>query len=168
MGVDEGGKMKEASGVLTLEDLGHVIPSKERLEKGRVAIIECVQKIPCDPCVHACKLGAIIKESLVDPPTVDYSKCTGCGLCISQCPGLAIFVVDFSYSNDEAMIMLPYEFLHLPNVGEIVIALDRSGKELGTARVVKAQKTKDYTNVVSITVKKEIAMSVRGIKRRSK
>ena len=30
------------------------------MNQGPVAIIECVQEIPCDPCVDACRQGAII------------------------------------------------------------------------------------------------------------
>lgn len=35
------------------------IPSQERMKKGPVAVIECVQEIPCNPCENACPFGAI-------------------------------------------------------------------------------------------------------------
>ena len=34
-------------------------PSEERFAKGPVAIAECVQEIPCNPCEAACPMHAI-------------------------------------------------------------------------------------------------------------
>ena len=45
-------------------------PPEERMAKGRVAVIECVQEIPCNPCENACRLGAItIGEQITNLPT---------------------------------------------------------------------------------------------------
>jgi len=156
----------EATGVLTLEDLKDRLPSKERLEKGPVAIIECIQKIPCDPCAHVCRFGAIKKPSLVEPPEVDYDKCAGCGECVAVCPGLAIFVVNLKYREEEALVTIPYELLPIPEKGEIFEALDREGKPVGKARVVSVRRMKDKTTVVTIAVKKDLAMVVRNIGRK--
>ena len=39
------------TGVPSAEELMKAgIPSKERIRQGRVAVIECVQEIPCNPC----------------------------------------------------------------------------------------------------------------------
>ena len=35
------------------------VPSENRIKKGPVACIECVQEIPCNPCEEACPYGAI-------------------------------------------------------------------------------------------------------------
>ena len=110
------------------------LPSKEKLEKGAVVIVECTEDIPCDPCVVSCKKGAITIESLSAAPEVDYEKCTGCGLCVAACPGLAIFVVDNS-REDKALVYIPYEMLPVPQKGDKGDALDRSGKRIGTAEV---------------------------------
>lgn len=158
----------EATGTLTLEDLKNRLPPRERLEKGPVVIIECIQKIPCDPCAHVCKFGAIKKPSLIDPPEVDYDKCTGCGECVAVCPGLAIFVVNFKYKSDEASVTIPYEFLPIPKKGEIFEALDREGKPVGEARVISARRMEDNTTVVTIVVRKDLAMVVRNIGRKIK
>lgn len=155
----------KATGVLTLEQLENMLPPRERLEKGPVAVIECIQKIPCDPCAHICKFGAIKKKSLVDPPEVDYEKCTGCGECVAICPGLAIFLVNLNYKNREAMIMIPYELLPTPEEGEIYEALDREGKQVGETRIITTKMKKDRTAVVVIAVKKPLAMIVRNIGR---
>ncbi len=157
--------MLERTGIPTDDDLEKVIPDKERLAKGPVVIIECFQKIPCDPCAISCKLGAIKPfKDINDLPIVDFDKCTGCGICISSCPGLAIFVIDENYSDKKSLIKIPYEMLPLPEKGEDVYALDRAGSVLGKVKVIKVLKIKNKTNVISLEVPKSMAMKVRSIK----
>ena len=66
--------MLEKTGVPTKENIESVTPSKERLSKGPVALIECFQEIPCNPCYTSCKKGAI-KEliDINDRPILDLS-----------------------------------------------------------------------------------------------
>jgi len=155
----------ERTGIPTDDDLEKVIPDKKRLAKGPVVIIECFQKIPCDPCAISCKLGAIKPfKDINDLPQVDFDKCTGCGICISSCPGLAIFVIDQNYSDKKSLIKLPHEMLPLPEKGEDVYALDRAGSILGKAKVVRVLKIKNKTNIISLEVPKSTAMKVRSIK----
>jgi len=157
--------MLERTGIPTDDDLEKVIPDKERLTKGPVVIIECFQKIPCDPCAISCKLGAIKPfNDINDLPQVDFEKCTGCGVCISSCPGLAIFVMEMNYSDEKSLIKLPHEMLPLPEKGDDVYALDRAGSMLGKAKVIKVLKIKNKTHVISIEVPKSMAMKVRSIK----
>lgn len=139
------------------------LPSKERMEQGPVVIIECDEDIPCDPCVESCKIKAIIKESLTAPPIVDYEKCTGCALCVASCPGLAVFVVDYS-REDKALVYIPYEMLPVPQKGDKGDALDRSGKRIGSAEVAKVRKGTRGTNILGILVEKDLAMNVRSIR----
>lgn len=149
------------------DDLKGIIPSISRLMKGPVVIVECVQQIPCNPCIDACVRGhAITKKSLVDPPVVDHDRCTGCGECVALCPGLAIFVLNLRYKRDEALLMIPYEQKPVPKKGEIYEALDRSGKRVGEAEIVGVREMKDRTRVVSISVKRRDAMIVREIGRK--
>ena len=157
--------MLERTGIPTNDDLEKVIPDKKRLTKGPVVIIECFQKIPCDPCAISCKLGAIRPfKDINDLPQVDFEKCSGCGICISSCPGLAIFVIDMNYSDKKCLIKLPYEMLPLPKKGEDVYALDRAGSIIGKVKVIKALKIKNKTNIISIEVSKNMVMKVRSIK----
>ena len=157
--------MLERTGIPTDDDLEKVIPDKKRLAKGPVIIIECFQKIPCDPCAISCKLGAIKPfKDINDLPIVDFDKCTGCGVCISSCPGLAIFVIDMNYSDEKSLIKLPHEMLPLPEKGEDVYALDRDGSILGKAKVVRVLKIKNKTHIISLEVPKSTAMKVRSIK----
>ena len=157
--------MLERTGIPTDDDLEKIIPGKKRLARGPVVIIECFQKIPCDPCAISCKFGAIKPfKDINELPQVDFDKCSGCGICISSCPGLAIFVIDMNYSEGKALIKLPHEMLPLPEKGEVVYALDRAGGKLGKAKVAKVLKIKNKTNIISLTVPKSMAMKVRSIK----
>jgi Fe-S-cluster-containing hydrogenase component 2 len=157
--------MLERTGIPTDDDLEKVIPDKKRLAQGPAVIIECFQKIPCDPCAISCKLGAIKPfNDINDLPQVDFEKCTGCGVCISSCPGLAIFVMEMNYSDEKSLIKLPHEMLPLPEKGDDVYALDRAGSMLGKAKVIKVLKIKNKTHVISIEVPKSMAMKVRSIK----
>ena len=157
--------MLERTGIPTDNDLEKVIPDKKRLAQGPVVIIECFQKIPCDPCAISCKLGAIKPfKDINDLPQVDFNKCTGCGICISSCPGLAIFVIDKNYSEEKSLIKLPHEMLPLPEKGEDVYVLDRAGAILGKAKVARVLKIKNKTNIISLEVSKSMAMKVRSIK----
>jgi len=147
----------EQTGVLSLKDL--VLPTNKQLEKG-VAITECVQEIPCNPCVDSCPVHAITMKDINAPPVVDYEQCIACGKCVGVCPGLAIFVVRIK--EEKSFISLPYEFLPIPKKGDVVDAVDRWGKKVDkglVARVVQQGKT----TVVTISVKKDLAMDVRNI-----
>lgn len=141
-------------------------PGIKRLKKGAVVVIECIQEIPCNPCEAACPSGAIkIGDSINNLPVLDEDKCTGCGICISSCPGLAIFVIDLGYDDESALISFPSEYLPLPVVGEEVPASDREGKEICKGKVVKVidKPTNGHTPVVSISIPKKYALLVRGI-----
>jgi len=158
--------MFNKTGVASKSMLEEKLPHKERREKGPYAIFECFQKIPCNPCSTVCKFKAVKDfKNINDMPEVDYDNCTGCAMCVSVCPGLACFVIDETYSDTEVIIKLPYEFLPLPEVPSIINALDREGKVIGKANVLKVNDSKklDHTNVVTITVPKEIFMDVRNI-----
>ena len=146
------------------------VPSQERMKKGRVAVIECVQEIPCNPCEGACKFGAItVGEQITALPVLDSEKCTGCASCIPGCPGLAIFVVDKSRNDGKAVIEFPYEYLPLPKVAEQVTAVSRAGEEICPAEVLAVRQNKAFnsTTVVSLLVSMEHADTVRSMKRLS-
>ena len=62
-----------SKGYISLEELKakEDYPTVERLEKGPIAIIECLQDIPCNPCQDACPVGAI-KFSQQDITGIPY------------------------------------------------------------------------------------------------
>ncbi len=164
------------SGELTLERDGFLsagelaglpgMPSQARVGQGPVAVIECAQEIPCNPCEEICHNAAIqVGDSIINLPVLIEDRCDGCGLCIAGCPGQAIFVVNMTYADEEATVQLPYEFLPLPEKDEIVDGLDREGQKVCTARVVTVLSPRkfDRTAVITIAVPKECAMTVRNI-----
>jgi Fe-S-cluster-containing hydrogenase component 2 len=126
------------------------LPSEERQRRGPVAVIECIQEIPCDPCVGACKFDAISMDGINGIPRVDFAKCTGCMSCLKVCPGLAIFIQDKSKAKPS--VTVPYEYLPLPVKGGTVTLLGRDGASLGSARVkfVLAADTVSRSSLVSV------------------
>ncbi len=159
--------MLAVTGIPTAEDVEKAFPSEERLAQGPVVVVECYQSIPCNPCYTACRTGAIKEfEDINDLPTVDHSLCNGCTLCVSNCPGLSIMVVDMTYTEEEALLKIPYEFLPLPEAGQMVKGLDRAGQEICDVKVVRVVNSKalDKTPVISIAVKKDFVKLVRNIR----
>lgn len=160
-------------GYLTLDELKKSIayPSEERMAKGPVAIAECVQEIPCNPCEAACPFGAIkIGEPIINLPCIEEDTCTGCGACIAQCSGLAIFVVNKAYGDGKGTVSFPYEYYPLPEKGDKVQAVDRSGKAVCEGEIVKVMNPASYdrTPVVTVAVPVEYTEEVRSIKRPQK
>ena len=77
------------SGILTEERPGAIKPPQELWEKkaNGLVIIECPQRIPCNPCHTSCPTGAVMPfEDINDTPKIDYAKCTGCAMCTEVCP----------------------------------------------------------------------------------
>jgi Fe-S-cluster-containing hydrogenase component 2 len=151
-------------GVADQTDINNAWPSEERLKQGPVVVVECFQEIPCNPCETSCPCNAIkVGENINDLPMVDHSKCNGCTICVSRCPGLAIFAIDATYSETESLVTMPYEFLPLPDKGETVEMINRDGKTCGQAKVVRVINTKAQgkTPLVTLAVPKGMERSVR-------
>jgi len=162
-------KSYERTGILKPSDLKarRLLPSVRRLNKGPVVVVECVQEIPCNPCVDACARKAIrIEGNITNIPQVDFDACNGCTLCVARCPGLAIFVVNRNFNAREATVSLPYELLPRPQKGEIVQALDRAGKPCCKARVERVLDSKalDHCAVITIAVPRRFCNVARGIR----
>jgi Fe-S-cluster-containing hydrogenase component 2 len=161
----------KSSGILTAKELHGLpgVPSEKRAAEGPVAVIECAEEFPCDPCESSCAHGAIIVgRPITNLPRLDEDSCIGCGECIVECPGLAIFMMDLTYSEKEVTVSLPYEFLPLPRVGEEIEAVDRAGKVITTGKVVEVKNlpSQDRTVVVTIAVPRESGWDVRGLQKR--
>ncbi len=144
------------------------VPDEKKRARGLTPVIECTQNIPCDPCRDACSKGCIrISSNIVDLPSLQEEVvCTGCGMCVAACPGQAIFLVDETYNEEEALVGIPYEFLPLPEAGDTGAVFDRSGTPVGTGKVVRVQKAKvmDGTSVLWIAVPKSQSMTARFYK----
>ncbi len=161
--------MSKSNGLVSLEEIKKCPgwPDKNYIDTKRVAVLECVEDIPCNPCETACPHGAItVGEPIINLPVIHAEKCTGCNLCIAACPGLAIVVVEKNYNDQYAALSLPYEFLPIPEKGQTVETYDRDGTYIGEATVIKARKSQKYdkTGVVTFTLAKELLDIVRSIK----
>ena len=158
------------NGVLTLEELkarNDFYPSEERMRKGPVAVAECVEEIPCNPCETACKFGGIrVGDPITNLPVVDGDVCTGCGLCVPHCSGMAIFILDKSYSDTVGSVAFPYEYQRVLDKGDVVDAVDREGKVVCMGTVLKTVSPKlfDRTTVVTLEVPMEFVEVVRGVR----
>ena len=108
----------------------------------------------------------MVGEDINALPRVDHSKCNGCTICVSRCPGLAIFVIDEKYSEAESAVTMPYEFLPLPQKGDTVEALDRHGRSCCQAKVIRVVNTKaqDKTPLVTLAIPKGREKDVRFFK----
>ena len=160
--------MFEKTGVATREMVMTKFPPVERINRGPVAVVECYQKIPCNPCQTACPAGAIrIGEDINNVPQRDEGLCTGCGVCVSKCPGLAIMIVDGSKSAETVEFRIPYEFLPLPEAGERVVGLDRAGQPVCEAKVLKVMNPPafDRTPVVTLEVERKYLYDFRNFRR---
>lgn len=156
-----------SAGIPSGPQLAAVTPPGERRRKGPCAMVECFQRIPCDPCAYSCRFGAFKEfEDINDLPAVDWDKCTGCGLCVAACPGLAIFVIDESIGDDKCRIAMPYEFSPLPEAGQEVSLLDREGLAVGRGAVrrVAAGRKPQGTAVVWVDAPHELSLIARGLR----
>jgi heterodisulfide reductase subunit A-like polyferredoxin len=156
------------TGVLELSHLEELpgVPSKRRMQLGPIAVMECAQEIPCNPCETNCPRGAVnLGGSIMGLPELDEEGCSGCGLCVADCPGQAVFLVDTTFNEKEATVAFPYEFLPLPEPGDEVQGTDREGKAVVTARVLEVDTRRQYekTAVVTVAVPRKYANVVRGI-----
>lgn len=132
-----------------------LFPPLDRLKEGRKAFIECYQKIPCNPCTTSCPHDAItIDGDIINLPQLDLDKCIGCGICVYNCPGLAIMVIgedDDPYFNT---FDIPYEFYPLPQKGDIVKGVNRKGEVLCDVMILRVlnNKAQDKTALLRVKV----------------
>lgn len=158
--------MLEKTGVASMEQVKSRFPDLELLIKPK-AIIECYENIPCNPCSTSCPFDAItIGEDINNLPKLNVDKCTGCGVCVYSCPGLAIMVCEVI--DDKARFKISYEFLPRPQEQEIWHAVNRNGEVIGDAYIEKVSLTKrqDKTALVNVLVDKKLIYDFVTIRRK--
>jgi len=136
----------------------------------RRIFIDCPEEIPCDPCQFSCSVGAIIiRGTLTARPETIPEKCVGCDNCVAACPGQACFLIDEDYSDTQATIDFPYEFLPMPRTGESAEARDNAGNTICIGQVVDVLERKAWqgTRVVRLAVPKDKVYSIRGMAKKS-
>lgn len=144
--------MLKTNGVPSKEQVLSKFPSDEVLVRPK-AITECYEKIPCNPCSTSCPFDAItIGEDINTEPVVDFDKCTGCGICVYSCPGLAILTVQIK--GDKARYKIPYEFVPYPEKGDIVDGVNREGTVICKAEIIKVdiKEKQDKTALIHVDV----------------
>jgi len=147
--------MIERDGIASENMVKAEFPTKEELQKPK-AVIECYKRIPCNPCETSCPFDAItVGEDINERPVIDFDKCTGCGICVYNCPGLAITV--FQLQDDEVLMKIPYEFQPLPEEGTEVNVVNRAGERItkGTVHKVQAGKRQNKTALLHVSVPAE-------------
>ena len=156
-------------GVPSIEELNASpgYPSNVEREKP-LAFIECVEEIPCNPCASACPQNAItLEKGLTSLPRIHPDLCTGCGICISACPGLAIYVKALKMEDGLSSIMFPYEYYPLPDIGAEVKLVNRFGEEVcsGTVLSVRTSEKFDRTAVIKVSFLQKYFSDVVSMKR---
>ncbi|MCR3906347.1 MAG: 4Fe-4S binding protein [Tenericutes bacterium] len=144
--------MLNKTGIPSREQVLSRFPENKALLKPK-AILECYEDIPCNPCSTSCPFDAIdIGPNINVQPKLNVESCTGCGLCVPSCPGLAIVIAQIR--GNEAVFKVPYEFLPHPTKGDVWDGVNRSGDVICDAQVehVLLTKNQDHTAVVTVSV----------------
>jgi Fe-S-cluster-containing hydrogenase component 2 len=120
------------------------LPTPERMMQKAFVQADCLYGFACNPCSFSCPQGAISKPSTNTVPTIDYDKCIGCMLCVSSCPGLAIF----GYDVKKSTCFLPIEYE--AQEGAEVYLVDNDGQKIGEGVIEKILKKSNKTNVARV------------------
>jgi NADPH-dependent 2,4-dienoyl-CoA reductase/sulfur reductase-like enzyme/NAD-dependent dihydropyrimidine dehydrogenase PreA subunit/bacterioferritin-associated ferredoxin len=110
-------------------------------------LLRCVQEIPCDPCVDSCgrhciKLGG---STIMGLPTYTENQgaCTGCGMCVMVCPGLAITLLYPNHDPSRKTVKLTMAYELDPDgikIGDEVEGTDFDGKAVCKVKILDIRK----------------------------
>lgn len=141
--------MFEKTAVATKDMVRKQFPRDKKVLFRPKAIIECYHEIPCNPCETSCPFNAItIGEDINQRPKINFDLCTGCGVCVYSCPGLAIMVA--MIKDGKAYFKVAYELLPLPKVGERWLAVNRAGEVISDCKIENVSRAREKTNQTSV------------------
>ncbi len=148
---------------------GKTFPFEPKLHDKKVfPIIRCVEEIPCDPCIKVCPVYAIRleEESIMSLPEFE-GECTGCGRCVTICPGLAIclYVADYDPKGEKVGLIFPFELSEkLLRIGSEVTTVDFDGRPIGRGKLVaiRNKPSQDRRRLVMLEVPKEHGLVAAG------
>ena len=136
---------------------GNTYAFKTSIPESRLfPVIRCVQEIPCDPCIHICPKNIIAMkgDAVFGLPEVTRDECTGCTLCVAECPGLAITLVDLRAGDTEGLVTVPFELLTGDIAeGDEVDAVDMDGNTVCSGRVERIAGRVRYDRTILVTLR---------------
>ena len=150
---------------------GETAVTKPRAQNLRIyPAIRCYEEIPCDPCTQVCPMRSIrlSGDSIMTRPEFN-GHCTGCGRCVSICPGLAITLIVEDYDPEKrlALVILPSETDGKALLSKrLVTTTDFEGKALGEGKVIAVKKSPilDKRDLVMVEVPYDQRLEVAGYK----
>jgi Fe-S-cluster-containing hydrogenase component 2 len=170
--------LKSKPGTTREED----IPEKDA---GIFPVFHCSQEIPCNPCISVCPVhGITTGDDIRNTPKFIGDEigeqCSGCGQCVTICPGLAVTLVDYRKDPENPVVTIAHEFARdSVKKGDRVTVLDTVGGVLGTCEVEKVRpgavslpavsgsrqpaKKKSKTYKVLVRAPRSIAKQIAGI-----
>ncbi|MBN1296240.1 FAD-dependent oxidoreductase [bacterium] len=132
-------------------------------EDGVMPVIHCIQEIPCNPCSTICPTRSIHLDGDPIMGIPEYQgQCTGCGMCVAICPGLAITLVDYRSDPEYPNVTMAYEISnHRIREDDSVLGVDIDGGVLGEFKVTAIRRhRKTHTYLVALRVPREVAKRV--------
>ncbi|KAJ3443836.1 anaerobic glycerol-3-phosphate dehydrogenase subunit b [Anaeramoeba flamelloides] len=148
---------------------GEVQLEREQFEEdeGFFPVFHCFQDIPCDACTAACNHGNIEtgEEGITEIPQFlgEVDDCDGCLKCVSECPGLAVTLVDYNDDSDNPIVTFPYEIWQSDvKVGSKVEVMDDFGATIGRFPVERII-TRGETLLVSVRMPSKYAKTAASV-----
>jgi len=158
---------EEKPKIFTPKKFNQSVSASDFKGKESRVIVDCPQDIPCNPCEKYCPTKAIIiGKEINQQPDYDPDKCIGCGKCLSVCPGRAILLIQYNYSDSTSKVTLPFEFSPEPKKNDEVELLSKSGELVCKGKVLDTKffNDKDKCSMVDVEVPKDKAFSIRSIR----
>jgi len=145
----------------------HPYSVPERRE-GVFPVLHCTQEIPCNPCMTSCPKNLIGTHGHPILGIPEYSDgCTGCGKCVSICPGLAITLVDFRNDPLNPVVTVPFELdASALTEGTPMDLVDREGAHLGRGVLLRTREAPGGVKTVLLRIRTspDVAARVAGVR----